>query len=104
MPSSNDILASATAIANEWRIVAIAWHGILAVLLVAFAAGWRPSARVAAYVLSTPFLSVSAAAWVWNNPFNGSVFLALFIFAVRLASRVSEGPVRAPSIAGATGT
>ena len=87
MPSSDAILASATTIANEWRAVAVAWHGVLAVLLTAFFCGWRPSNRVVAYVLSAPFLSVSAAAWVWGNPFNGTVFAALFLFV--LATRQS---------------
>ena len=94
MPSSDAILASATTIANEWRTVAVAWHGVLAVLLTAFFCGWRPSTRVVAYVLAAPLLSVSAAAWVWGNPFNGTVFVALFLFVLRLASRLSNDPVR----------
>jgi hypothetical protein len=93
MPTSDAILAAATTIANEWRTVAIAWHGIVAVLLTAFFRGWRPSTRVAAYVLSAPFLSVSVAAWVWGNPFNGTVFATLFLFLIALASRLSEEPV-----------
>ena len=94
MPSADAILASASTIANEWRAVAVVWHGVLAVLLTAFACGWCPSTRVAAYVLSAPLLSVSAAAWVWGNPFNGTVFVALFLFVLRLASRLSNNPVR----------
>ena len=90
MPSADAILASATTIANEWRIVAVACHGVLAVLLTAFFGGWRPSTRVAAYVLAAPLLSVSAAAWVWGNPFNGTVFAALFLLVLRLASRLSN--------------
>jgi hypothetical protein len=93
MPSSDAILSGATTIANEWRPVAVAWHGLLAVLLTAFFCGWRPSTRVAAYVLSTPFLSVSVAAWVWGNPVNGTVFATLFLCLVALASRLSEEPV-----------
>jgi hypothetical protein len=93
MPSSDAILASATTIANEWRVVAVAWHGVLAVLLTAFFGGWRPSTRVVAYVLAAPLLSVSAAAWVWGNPFNGTVFAALFLLVLRLASRLSNNPV-----------
>jgi hypothetical protein len=94
MPSADAILASASTIANEWRAVAVVWHGVLAVLLTAFACGWRPSTRVAAYVLSAPLLSVSAAAWVWGNPFNGTVFVALFLVVLRLASCLSHDPVR----------
>ena len=94
MPSSAAILAGATTIANEWRMVAIAWHVVLAVLLTALLRGWRPSNRFAAYVLSTPFVSVSAAAWVWGNPFNGTVFAALSVFLLAVAGRLSKGPVR----------
>lgn len=94
MPSADAILASASTIANEGRAVAVLWHGVLAVLLTAFVCGWRPSTRVVAYVLAAPLLSVSAAAWVWGNPFNGTVFVALFLFVLRLASRLSHDPVR----------
>ena len=93
MPSADAILASATTIANEWRTVAVAWHAVLLVLCTACACGWRPSPRVAAYVLSAPLLSVSAAAWAWGNPFNGTVFAALFLVVVRLARRLSADPV-----------
>ena len=93
MPSSDAILAGATTIANEWRTVAVAWHVVLAVLLTAVLRGWRPSTRVAAYLLSAPLLSVSVAAWVWGNPFNGTVFATLFLFLMALASRLSEEPV-----------
>ena len=34
-----------------------------------------------------------AAAWVWGNPFNGTVFSALFLFLFPLASRLSKDPV-----------
>lgn len=94
MPSADAILASATTIANEWRTVAIAWHVVLAVLLTAVFCGWRPSSRVSACVLSVPLLSVSIAAWVWGNPFNGTVFAALSVFLLAVASRLSKDPVR----------
>jgi hypothetical protein len=94
MPSSETIVAGATAIANEWRTVAIAWHVVLAVVLAAIFCGWRPSNRVVAYGLSTPFLSVSTAAWVGGNPFNGTVFAALSVVLLALCRRLSNEPVR----------
>jgi hypothetical protein len=94
MPSPDAILASLTAIANDWRPVAVAWHGVLAALVTALLCGWRPSNSSAAYLLAAPFLSVSAAAWVWRNPFNGTVFAALFLFLLVLAGRLSKDPVR----------
>ena len=93
MPSSEAILVGATTIANEWRIVAVAWHVALAVALAAIFSGWRPSNRHTGYVLAASFLSVSAAAWVGGNPFNGSVFAALFIILLWLGKRLSEKPV-----------
>jgi hypothetical protein len=93
MPSSDAILAGLTAIANEWRSLAVAWHIFTAAVLAAGFCGWRPSNRVAAYVLSAPLLSVSAASWVWGNPFNGTLFAALFLLLLALASRLSKGPV-----------
>jgi len=94
MPSSEAILTGATAIANEWRAVAIAWHVVLGVVLAAVFCGWRPSIRVAAYILATPFPFVSAAAWVWGNPFNGTVFAVLFFVLLAFASRLPRDPVR----------
>lgn len=94
MPSSEAILAGATTIANEWRAVAIAWHVVLGFVLAAVFSGWRPSTRVAAYILAAPFLSVSAAAWVSENPFNGTVFAVLSFVLLAFASRLSRGAVR----------
>ena len=62
--------------------------------MTAFLRGWRPSNRVAGSVLSAPFLSVSAAAWFWGNPFNGTPFAALSVLLLALASRLSKDPVR----------
>jgi len=94
MPTSHAILAGAVAIANEWRTAAVAWHVALAVVTTAVVCGWRPSNRVAGYALSAPFLSVSAAAWTCGNPFNGTVFAALFLVLLALAKRLSREPVR----------
>ena len=94
MPSSEAILAAASTIANEWRAVAIAWHLVLTVVLAAIVGGWRPSNRGAAYALSVPFLSVSCAAWVRGNPFNGSVFAVLFLLLFALGRRASKNRVR----------
>ena len=88
------ILSSATAIANEWQLVAIAWHVALVIALFAVALGWRPSARVAGCLSSTPFLSVSTAAWASGNPFNGAIFAALFLVLITLASRDNREPGR----------
>lgn len=62
MPSSHAILADAIAIGIEWRTVAAAWHVSLAVVLTAVLCGWRPSNRVAAYLLDSAGWPVTLAA------------------------------------------
>ena len=94
MPSSDAILLGVTTVANQWRTVAIAWHAAFAVALLAALLGWRPSIRVAAYLLALPFLSVSAAAVASGNPFNGVVFVSLFVLLIALAARLPKDRVR----------
>jgi len=94
MPSTDDILIGLASIANGWRTAAIAWHVALGVWLLAVLAGWRPSARVAGYLLVSPFVSVMGAAIVTGNAFNGAAFAAFFLVFVLVASRLSREPVR----------
>ena len=77
MPSADAILAGLAETANTWRSLAIAWHLLLAGLLVAFLAGIRLSTRAIAMVAVASVLSVSAISWVSGNPFNGTMFAAL---------------------------
>lgn len=75
--SSVNILAGLTAIANDWRGLAIAWHVVLAVVLLLLATGWRLSTRVLGHLLVMPLLSVSLLAWLSGSLFNGTTFAAL---------------------------
>jgi hypothetical protein len=100
MPSTETILVDLTALANQWQPLAIGWHVVTGALILAMIAGWRPSNRVAARLLTLPVLSVSAMAWTSGNPFNGATFgfLALLLawFATGLSAeavRVSSPPV-----------
>jgi hypothetical protein len=94
MPSSEAILAGATSIANDWRAVAMAWHLVLVIAVATIVRGWRPSNRGAAYALSVPLLSVSAAAWLGGNPFNATVFAALFLLLLAICRRLSDDRIR----------
>ena len=94
VPSTHEILIGLSAVANEWRSVAIAWHVVLAVSLLAAVLGWRPSTRAAAYLLASPLVSVSAAAFASGNPYNGTVVTALVLALLSIASRLSREPVR----------
>jgi hypothetical protein len=95
--SSEVILSSLAAIANEWRTLAVAWHVLAAALLLAIATRRRLSTRFAGCLLVLPLISVSALAWVSGNPFNGAVFamlgLVLMVIATALpAETVSIAP------------
>jgi hypothetical protein len=97
MPERSQILEGLSAIANQQAHLAIAWHVILLVLLVALLLGWRPTRRTAGVALALPLLSVGLLAWYHANPFNGSVFLALALLlamlGLRLPSRqIASGP------------
>jgi hypothetical protein len=94
MPSADAVLASLTAIANEWRSFAIAWHLFFANQILALCLGCRPSQRTVAFSLVFPVVSVSALAWLSGNPFNGLVFLALAFLLRGLAYRLTVQPVR----------
>lgn len=89
MPTSEEILAGLTQIANDWTWLAIGWHVYLAVLVGILLVGRQLSRRLVGGLLALPLLSVSAMAWTVGNPFNGTVFaavgVALLVIAVRMA-------------------
>ena len=90
MPSPEAILAEATAIANEWQSVAIIWHIVLAIAVVALGVGWQPPTRWLALTLAAPFISVSAVAWMFSNPFNGTAFAVFGVLLIVVARRFSS--------------
>lgn len=97
MPAPDAILNGLTALANDWRGLAIAWHVLVAALFVALVSGWGLSARSAGYLLVAPVLSVGLLAWLSGNPFNGTVFVVLAASLAAAASRFGTGPVRIAS-------
>jgi hypothetical protein len=88
MPAPESILNGLSTIANQWWLLATAWHAYFAVLIVGLILGVRPSKRVAGVLLALPLLSVSILAWTAANPFNGALLclvgLALIVLAFRL--------------------
>jgi len=91
MPSRAEILQTLGLVSNEQAILAIIWHILAAVAVIAILFGWRPSKKLGAAALSIPPLSVSVIAWIYKNPFNGLVFLLLaVILAVIGLRRPSE--------------
>ena len=97
MPPATEILDGLSVIANQASGIAVAWHIVIAMALVALTVGWRPSQRTARLLIGIPLASVAGVAIVFDNPFNGLVFaasaLALTAIAVggdrRLVSRGS---------------
>jgi hypothetical protein len=87
MPSPPEILAGLSEIANRAFPLAVVWHGLVAAVLVAWIAGWRPRPRTSGLVLTLPLASVSVIAWSFGNPFNGLVFALLAIVLSILALR-----------------
>jgi len=85
MPSAADILRGLSVIANQGTGVAVAWHVLVAVALVALARGWRPSERAARLLIGMPLASVAAIAIAFDNPFNGLVFAVSAVVMTALA-------------------
>jgi hypothetical protein len=97
VPAVDEILIGLREIANAWRFVAIIWHVYFGALVVALAAGIRPSRRVAGVLLGLPLVSVSTMAWLAANPFNGLVFSVLGIVLILLAAKLPRDRVQITS-------
>jgi hypothetical protein len=80
MPDSDSILAGLTALANEWKMVAIAWHAVIAAFAIALGLG--ASSRTTEVVAGLLLLSVSVLASLGGNPFNAAAFGALVVVAL----------------------
>lgn len=93
MPTPEAILAGLSTIANEWRVLAIMWHGYFAVLLLCLMAGVRVKERLFGALLAVPLLSVSALAWIHGNPFNGVFFALTGFVLLGISARLQEGAV-----------
>jgi hypothetical protein len=85
MPSVDEILQGLSSVANRGLPLALAWHVALGAALTALACGWRPSDRRARLILSTPFASVAASSFAFDQPFNGIVFTAAAVGLTLLA-------------------
>lgn len=93
MPTAEEILTGLSAVANEWRLIAILWHAYFAILVLALIAGLRPSKRLVGVLLALPLLSVGTLAWIHANPFNGLFFTIASMVLVGIACRIKAGNV-----------
>jgi hypothetical protein len=94
MPSPTEILAGLKLATNESIVLAILWHVAAAAGIIALIVGWKPSRRLAGFLLSAPTGSAAIIAFVHRNPFNGSLLTALTIGLAAIAWRFDQSRVR----------
>lgn len=100
MPTPADILKGLATISNEVVFLAIIWHILIGLIIIGLIFGWRPSRRVSSSALAIPLLSVSILAWIYKNPFNGTVFLLFAIILVLSGLRLPREKVQAAPVWG----
>jgi hypothetical protein len=93
VPSAASILENSTSIANDWWVLAVAWHVYLLAPLATLLAGFRWSRALSAAWLVPPVVSVSAVAWSAANPFNAAVFAFLAALLTWAAVKMRDVPV-----------
>ena len=93
---SESVLAAATTIANEWRVLAACWHVVAAVVIGALV--WRRvDAQAIAGVMALMAFSVATMAWWSGNPFNSSVFAASGVLMLAAAAAAIPAQLARPS-------
>lgn len=89
------ILASLRRIGEQGAWLAMAWHFAIAAAIACLLFGWRPSRRGLMLLLTAPLATVSAMAFGFGNPFNGTLFalltIGLVILAITVRSRAPLG-------------
>lgn len=98
MSNPGAILDGLTQIARQHAWIAIWWHAVVGTALIALLAGWRPSKRLAAVLLTVPLISVAIIAGLHGNPFNASVLGAGALVLLGLAARLSPRDVEGSSV------
>lgn len=93
MPDRQFILSHLALAANGAVGVAIVWHVIVAGAVAALLLGWRPSSRAGRLLLCGPLASAATVAFVFQNPFNGTVLGAATIALLVVALRAEQAPL-----------
>jgi hypothetical protein len=86
MPPRHVILESVKTIANEWEAVAVAWHVLVGIALLAWLLRWRPDKRIVAAGLMALVASFGVVAALAGNPFN-AIGAGLSVVGLRLSTR-----------------
>lgn len=95
MPTRQEILAGLTWISNEYTGIAIAWHLLTLLLMVALFAGWKPGNNLMILMLSSLLMSVSVFATLQGNYFNAAVFAFLLILSIYTTLRSRNEVIKA---------
>ena len=93
MPDVMRFLVGLKSLSTKFFPLAVIWHILFLIGIVALLAGWRPTRRQAGVVLTLPFLSVSVLALVTGNILNGLMFAALFLVLLILSAHMPEEKV-----------
>jgi hypothetical protein len=94
MPNAPEILRGLEELSNNYVVVAIIWHIVFAGSAVVLLTMKNISNRYAATLFCLPAFSVSAFAWLSNNPFNGSMFAVLGILLLVFGLRSPATPLK----------
>lgn len=90
MPDKQEILAGLYAIANNYTLIAIFWHIIIFLIVLALILRWKPSNKLFSTLLGFPVLSVASLAWLSGNAFNGMVFSVLTVLTFSFGLRTNK--------------
>lgn len=93
MATVESILSWATAVANDWRWLAMWWHIALAALVIALMSRCYPTRRLLGLVLALPVISVAVVASISRNPFNAISFTVLAVLLLRAALYLPQATV-----------
>ena len=93
MLTKEEILLGLTSIANEYSNIAIAWHIIVLILIIALFAGWKPANSLMILALSSMLMSVSAFASLQGNFFNAAFFAFIVILSIYSTLKAGNGSV-----------
>jgi hypothetical protein len=104
MPTSEEILAGLTWLANQYTGIATIWHIMIFILIAALFAGWKPTNNLMILMLTSLLMSVSVFASLQGNFFNATVFALLVILSIyvtlRSRNELIKGNGSWPDIAG----
>ncbi len=105
MPRTEDIISGLHAIANDHYWIAVVWHILFYLIIIALIVKWLPSNKWSAIFICLPLATVAILAWLSGNPFNGILFsvsaVLIFLFGLKASGQplmLSQWPFVAAGI------